>query len=76
MSVKATSTTQTHVLLAVASLALAALAAIGVGAQTAESSGADREPNFRALRQRGDVKFLPAPLKDRLLELAWACATS
>jgi hypothetical protein len=70
MSVKATSTTQTRVLLAVASFALAALAAIGVGAQTAESSGADREPNFRALRERGDIKFLPAPLKDRLLEVA------
>ena len=70
MSSKTTPTTQTRVLLALASLALAALAATGIGAQTPASNGADREPNFRSLRERGDIKFLPAPLKDRLLELA------
>jgi hypothetical protein len=58
------------VLLAFASLALAALPAIGIGAQTTGSNGADREPNFHSLRERGDIKFLPAPLQDRLLELA------
>src|SRR5687768_2848050 len=70
MSSKTTRTTQNGVLLALASLALvAALAATGIGAaQTAEPSGA--EPNFRSLRGRGDIKFLPAPLQDRLLELA------
>jgi hypothetical protein len=56
--------------MALASLALAALMAIGIGAQTAGSNGADREPNFRSLRERGDIKFLPAPLQDRLLEVA------
>lgn len=70
MSSKTAPTTQTRVLLALASLALAALAATGIGAQTAGSNGADREPNFRSLRERGDIKFLPAPLQDRLVELA------
>ena len=68
MSSKTTPTTR--VLQALASLALAALAATGIGAQTAGSNGADREPNFRSLRERGDIKFLPAPLQNRLLELA------
>jgi hypothetical protein len=58
------------VLRALAGLALAALAATGIGAQTNGSNGADREPNFRSLRERGDIKFLPAPLQERLLELA------
>jgi hypothetical protein len=57
-------------LLALVSAALAALMVTGIGAQTAGSNGAGREPNFRSLRQRGDIKFLPAPLQDRLLELA------
>jgi hypothetical protein len=52
------------VLLAFAGLALAALAATGIGAQTAV------EPNFRSLQERGDIKFLPAPLQERLVELA------
>jgi hypothetical protein len=59
------------VLRALVSLILAALAATAIGAaQTAGSNGADREPDFRSLRGRGDIKFLPAPLQDRLLELA------
>jgi len=70
MSVTTTPMTQTRVLLALTSLALAALAVSGIGAQTAGSNGADREPNFRSLRERGDIKFLPAPLQERLLELA------
>ncbi len=69
MSSKTTRTTQ-NALLALASLTLAALTATGIGAQTAGPNGADREPNFRSLRQRGDIKFLPAPLQDRLVELA------
>src|SRR5574339_137190 len=62
MSSKTTSTTWTRVLLAFASLA--ALAATGIGAQTAV------EPNFRSLQERGDIKLLPALLQDRLVELA------
>ena len=69
MSSTTTPMTQTRVLLALTSLALVALAVSGIGAQTAGSNGADREPNFRSLRQRGDLKFLPAPLQERLLEL-------
>src|SRR5688572_12626725 len=56
--------TKNRALVAFASLALAALAATGLGAQT------PGEPNFHSLRGRGDIKFLPAPLQDRLLELA------
>ena len=71
MSSKTTPTTRNGVLLALASLALAAgLTATGIGAQTAGGNGADREPNFHSLRERGDIKFLPAPLQDRLVELA------
>jgi hypothetical protein len=72
MNSKTTRTTQNGVLLALASLALAgALKATGIGAaQTAGPNGADREPDFRSLQARGDIKFLPAPLQDRLLELA------
>ena len=69
MSSKTTPTTQKRVLLTLAGLTVAALAATGIGAQTA-TNGADREPNFRAIRKRGDIKFLPAPLQDRLVELA------
>ena len=29
-----------------------------------------REPDFHSLRQRGDIRFLPAQLQDRLVELA------
>jgi hypothetical protein len=58
------------VLLGLGSLALAGLAATGIGAQSAGSNGADREPNFQSIQRRGDIKFLPAPLKDRLVELA------
>ena len=70
MTSKTTPTTQNRVLLALASLALAGLTAIGIGAQTAGNNGADREPNFHSLRERGDLKFLPALLQDRLVELA------
>src|SRR5688572_12820703 len=68
MSSKTPPTTQEGVLLALAILAVAALAAT-IGAQTPAPNGADREPNFRSIRQRGDIKFLPAPLQDRLVEL-------
>ena len=70
MSSKTTPTTHKGVLLALAILAVAGLAATGIGAQTAAPNGADREPNFRSIRERGDIKFLPVPLQDRLLELA------
>jgi hypothetical protein len=70
MSSKTTRTTQNRLLLALASLTLAALTATRIGAQTAGPNGADREPNFRSLRERRDIKFLPAPLQDRLVELA------
>ena len=63
-------TTRNGWLLGVATLGLAGLTAIGTGAQTTGSNGADREPNFHSLRERGDIKFLPAPLQDRLVELA------
>jgi hypothetical protein len=36
----------------------------------AGANAADREPNFNSLRRRGDIKFLPTPLQDRLVELA------
>ena len=85
MSSKTTPTTQNGVLPALTSLVLAALTATGIGAETARPNGADREPNsrslrergdikrepnFRSLRERGDIRFLPAPLQDRLVELA------
>jgi hypothetical protein len=70
MSSKTTLTIQRGPLLAIASVALAVLGAIGIGAQTNEPNGADREPNFHTLQGRGDIKFLPAPLQDRLVELA------
>src|SRR5262245_10845404 len=70
MSLKTTRTTQNRVLLALAGLTLAALTATSIGAQTSGFNGADREPNFRSLRERGDIKFLPALLQDRLVELA------
>ena len=70
MNLKTTPATQNRVLLTLASLALAALTATGLGAQTAGTYSADREPNFHSLRERGDIKFLPAPLQDRLVELA------
>ena len=69
MSSKTTSTTRNAVLLALASLGLAGLTATGSGAQAPGPAGADREPNFRSLRERGDIRFLPAPLQDQLLEL-------
>ncbi|MCC6862670.1 MAG: hypothetical protein IT158_29115 [Bryobacterales bacterium] len=56
--------TQNAALLALAGLALAALTAAGLGAQ---SPG---EPDFHSLRARGDIRFLPPPLQDRLVELA------
>ena len=70
MTSKTRQATRTGILLGFATLGLAALTAIGTGAQTTGSNGADREANFHSLRQRGDVKFLPAPLQDRLVELA------
>src|SRR5262245_12330673 len=59
-----------RMLLALAGLALAALAAIRIGAQTAGPNGADREPGFHSVQRRGDIKFLPRRLHDRLVELA------
>jgi hypothetical protein len=70
MSTTETVTPPSRVLRALAALALAALAATNVGAQTAGSNGADREPNSQSLRERGDIRSLPEPLQDRLLELA------
>jgi len=70
MTSKTTPTTQKRVLLALVIVAMAALAATGTGAQSSGANGADREPNFRSLRGRGDIKFLPTPLQDRLVELA------
>ena len=71
MNSKTTHAARNRLLQALASLALAALTAIGIGAQTASGgNGADREPDFHSLLGRGDIRFLPAPLKDRLLELA------
>ena len=63
MSSKTTFTTQNGVLLALVSLALTAT---GIGAQ----GGFGRDPNFHAIRERGDIRFLPEPLQDRLVELA------
>jgi hypothetical protein len=65
-----THTTRDRVMQALAGLAVAALTAIGIGAQTGGGNGADREPDFHSLLGRGDIRFLPAPLKGRLLELA------
>jgi hypothetical protein len=70
MNSKTTSTRRNRVLLALATAVLAALAAIGIDAQSDGPPGANREPNFSSLQARGDVKFLPAPLQDRLVELA------
>ena len=36
----------------------------------ARSNVNGREPDFHSLRRRGDIKFLPVPLQDRLVELA------
>lgn len=38
--------------------------------KSARQNGANREANFHSLRRRGDIRFLPAPLQDRLVELA------
>ena len=65
MTSKTTLTRRKGVLLALATFAVTALTAAGTGAQTAAPNGADREPNFRSLRERGDIRFLPAPLQDR-----------
>ena len=66
-----TPTTAFGMLLAIASVALAGLAVAGIGAaQTVGANGVDREPSFRSLRDRGDIRFLPSPLQERLLELA------
>lgn len=62
--------THMGMLLALAVSVAAALTVPGIGAQTAGPSGADREPNSRSIGQRGDIKFLPAPLRDRILSLA------
>jgi hypothetical protein len=71
MSSNTTRTTQEGAVLALASLAVAAaLTATGIGAVAYQPGGADREPDFHSLRERGDIKFLPAALQDRLLELA------
>jgi hypothetical protein len=36
----------------------------------ARSNVNGREPDFHSLRRRGDIKFLPVPLQDRLVEMA------
>lgn len=47
------------------------LAGQAILAQTSSAnSGGDREPNARSIGSRGDVKFLPEPLRARLLEIA------
>ncbi len=55
-------------------LGVAAPAMLVGGAMVAQTSnpnqGGDREPNARSIASRGDIKFLPAPLQARLLELA------
>jgi hypothetical protein len=66
MSSKTRPTTTNRPLLALASVTLAALAAIGIGAETT----GQQEPNFRAILQRGDIRFLPSLLQDQILELA------
>src|SRR5688572_13308533 len=53
-----------------ASLALTAFAVIAIGAQGNAPNGPDREPDFHSLQGRGDIRFLPAPLQDRILEIA------
>jgi hypothetical protein len=70
MSSAITRTTRNGARMALGSLALASLAAIGIGAQTTGSEGANREPDFHSLARRGDIKLLPAPLQDRVVELA------
>ena len=70
MNSKALPTIQNKLLLALATAVIGALAAIGIDAQAGGPTGADREPNFSSLQARGDVKFLPAPLQNRLVELA------
>ena len=69
---KADTTTITHygVRLTLASLALTAFAVITIGAQGNTPNGPDREPDFHSLQGRGDIRFLPAPLQDRILEIA------
>ena len=70
MNSKAMPTIQNKVLVVLVTAALGALAAIGIDAQAGGPTGADREPNFSSLQSRGDIRFLPAPLQDRLVELA------
>jgi hypothetical protein len=70
MSSKTRPTTRNGALFALTTLALAAVTAATVGAQTAGRNGADREPSFRSIKSRGDIKLLPAPLQGRLVELA------
>src|SRR5688572_2303948 len=53
-----------------ASLALTAFAVIAIGAQGNAPNGPDREPDFHSLQGRGDIRFLPAPLQDRILDIA------
>ena len=70
MRSKTRATTQNGVLLALASLAPAALTATGIGAQTSRMRWSRSRAELHSLRERGDIKFLPAPLQDRLVELA------
>jgi hypothetical protein len=56
---------------------LAAVASLVAGLSLADrplwaaaNPGADREPNARSIASRRDVRFLPGPLKRRLLEIA------
>ena len=56
--------------LTLVSLALTASAVAGAGAQTNAPNGPDREPDVHSLASRGDIKFLPPALKDRIIEVA------
>lgn len=51
-------------------VALSALATPAIGVAGAKPIGPAHEPSFHSLRSRGDIQLLPAPLQDRLLELA------
>ena len=70
MNSKTSRARRNGMLLALGTLAVAVLAVSGIAAQSGGSNGADREPDVHSLQGRGDIRFLPAPLQDRLLELA------
>lgn len=53
-----------------AGLAWTGLGGSGAAQTSSPNPGADREPAAESVASRGDVKFLPGPLKARLLEIA------